>query len=131
MTQSPIAIYSNGSYIELPMPHYGSYSGIWEELVKAERNTLGNLIKQRVNTKYVVKVTWKGLTSEEKNLIMSLTSGNSFGTRILDTMADQHVFISESAGGMYRSSNPEVKGYGLFDGTKFQWYDVSMELIER
>lgn len=131
MIQSPIAIESNGEYIELPMPKYGGYSGIWEELVRADRNTLGNLIKQRINKKYTVKVEWRGLTSEQKNQIMSLTSGNSFGARILDTTADQHVYISASAGGMYRAASPVVEGFGLFDGTRFQWYNVSMELIER
>ena len=122
---SVLAANSTGTYVELPDPTYMSYGSTPEELVKADRNTLGNAIKERITIKQTIKAEWKGLTAEQKNAITTSTSANSFSMRYLDVFDDTVKY-----GNFYRGSSPEVKGYGRFSGTTFQYYDVSMEFVE-
>ena len=131
MSASAIAIESGGSYIDLPQPSYRGYASKWTELVRADRNTLGFLIKERIATKFTIEVQWTNLTAEEKNLVLDLTEPNSFGVRFVDMMTDSIKYISASAGGMYRGEDLEINGWGWFDGTSFEKYDVKMTLIER
>lgn len=131
-TETPVlAIESNGSYIPLPDPKYKEYSCVWEELTKADRNTTGFLIKQRIATKFTIEVSWVGLTSEEKNSVIELTNPNSFGVRFFDCMTDTFKYVSASEGGFYRGSGYTIDGWGRFDGTHFEYYDVTMSLIQR
>lgn len=131
MTDSPLAVESGGEYITLPMPMYRGYEVNLEELVVADRNTLGKLIKQRIAQKYTISVQWHNLSADEKNLILLMTGENSFGIRFLDTTTDTIRYISASDGGVYRGSGYSVKPHGLYHDTTFDYYDVSMTLIER
>lgn len=131
MSSAALAIESNGAYVELPQPYYRGYASKWTELVRADRNTLGFLIKERIATKFTIDVEWRGLSSEQKNLILAMTEPNSFGVRFVDMMTDTIRYVNASAGGMYRGEDLLVEGYGNFDGVRFQYYDVAMSLIER
>lgn len=122
---SVLAANSTGSYIELPDPAYTAYGSTPEELTKADRNTLGNLIKERIAIKMTIKAEWHGLTAEQKNAITTSTSANTFSMRYLDVFDDTVKY-----GTFYRGSSPEIKGYGRFTGTTFQYYDVVMEFVE-
>lgn len=132
IAETPVlAVQSGGSYIALPDPQYKEYSCVWEELTKADRNTTGFLIKLRIATKFTIEAKWVGLTAEEKNSLIELTNPNSFGLRFFDTMTDTYKYVSGSEGGFYRGSGYKINGWGRFDGTKFQYYDVEMSLIQR
>lgn len=120
-----LAIASGGDYIELPDPAYQSYTAISNEISNSDRNTLGNLIKERINMKYSVTVEWHGLTSAEKNTIISLTDPNSFDMRYLSMMDDQFHY-----GKFYRGNDLAISGYGMFKDRTFQYYDVSFSLVE-
>lgn len=122
---SVLAVGSGGNYIDLPDPAYKGYTAIWQELNKADRNTLGNLIKERITTKFTITAEWHGLTAEEKNLLLSSTDANTFSLRYVSTMDD-----TVGYGKFYRGSDLEVTGYGRFDGSRFQYYDVKMSLVE-
>lgn len=110
---------------ELPDPAYQGYTTVANELTKADRNTLGNLIKERIAIKTTITVEWHGLTASEKSTVMSATSGNTFSVRYVD-MDDDGVKYST----FYRGSDVEITGYGRFTGGTFQYYDVKMSLIE-
>lgn len=122
---SVIACNSTGSYVELPPPAYQGYSAIWEELNQADRNVLGNLIKKRITTKYTIELEWHAVTAEQKNAIISSTNANKFSVRFLSLMDDAVTYAD-----CYRGSAPEITGYGRFDGTTFQYYDVKISLVE-
>ncbi len=128
-----LAIESGGSYIDLPTPAYTGYSNVIEELTRADRNINGFLIKEHVAWKQTIEVEWKAITAGEKNLILSLTSANSFGIRFFDMMTETVQYISAAAGGVYRGTGMKIKGYGKFDSTNntFPYYDLSISLIER
>ncbi len=119
-----MSVLTAGSTV-LPDPAYQEYTTVANELTKADRNTLGNLIKERITIKATITVAWKGLTKVEKDSIVSSTSANTFSLSYLDLEDD-----SMSSGTFYRGSDMEIKGYGRFDGSKFQYYDVSCQFIE-
>lgn len=122
---SVLAVSVGGSYVDLPDPAYQSFMSISNEISKSDRNTSGNLIKERINMKYSVTVEWHGLSSDEKNLIVSLTNPNDFDMRYLSMMDDEIHY-----GSFYRGNDLEIKGYGKFDGRRFKYYDVSFTLVE-
>lgn len=122
---SIIAVSSGGSYIELPDPAYQGYKTMSNELAKADRNTLGNLIKERIAIKKTIEVEWHGLSKEGKDEIMSATSTNTFSVRYVD-MTDDTVKYST----FYLGSDAEITGYGKYSGASFQYYDVKISLIE-
>lgn len=122
---SVIAVQSGGSYVELADPAYQGYTTVANELTKSDRNTLGNLIKERITIKATLEIEWHGLTKAQKNAIMSGTSANTFSVRYYDVDDDTVKY-----GTFYRGSDVEVVAYGKFDGAKFQYYDVSLSLIE-
>lgn len=123
---SVLAVGSGGSYIELPDPFYNTYSAVSQELTKADRNTLGRLIKIRIATKVTIEAEWHTMTAAQKNAILSSTDANTFQLRYLSTMDDEVHY-----GEFYRGSDLTVIGYGRHrsDGT-FQYYDIKASFIE-
>lgn len=122
---SILAVKSGASYIELPDPAYKGYKTVRNELTKADRNTLGNLIKERIAIKTTIEVEWKGISKTEKDRIMSSTSANTFQARYLDMDGDE-----VRLGTFYRGSDAEITGYGRFSGSSFQYYDLKISLVE-
>lgn len=122
---SVMAVNVDGAYVDLPDPAYQGYQAIWKELTKSDRNTLGNLIKERITTKFTVDVEWHGLNAAQKNLLISATNGNTFSVRFVSMMDDAVAF-----GTFYRGDDLDIKGYGLFKDNKFQFYDVTMSFVE-
>lgn len=122
---SILAVQSGGSYVELADPAYQGYTSVANELTKSDRNTLGNLIKERITIKATLEIEWHGLTKAQKDAIMSGTSANTFSVRYFD-MDDDTV----KYGTFYRGSDVEVTAYGKFNGSSFQYYDVSISLVE-
>lgn len=111
--------------VALPEPAYKGYTAIWQELNKADRNTLGNLIKERIATKYTISVEWHAMTSAQKNTIISATDPNTFTVQFLSMMDNQY-----RTGRFYRGSDLEITGYGKMTGATFQYYDIKMSLVE-
>lgn len=122
---SILAVQSGGAYVELADPAYMGYKSVANELTKSDRNTLGNLIKERITIKATVEVEWHGLSKAEKDAIMSGTSANTFSVRYFDVDDDTVKY-----GTFYRGTDAEVTGYGKFDGSSFQYYDVVISLVE-
>lgn len=122
---SILAVKSGASYIELPDPAYKGYKTVRNELTKADRNTLGNLIKERIAIKTTIEVEWKGISKAEKDRIMSSTSANVFQARYIDMDGDE-----VRLGTFYRGSDAEMTGYGRFNGSSFQYYDLKISLVE-
>ncbi|MFA6734021.1 MAG: hypothetical protein WCS71_02865 [Sphaerochaetaceae bacterium] len=120
-----LAISKGGAYIELPQPSFGGYTTQTQEIVKASRNALGNLYKFRINTKKTIEVQWSGFTAEEKNLIWSLTSDNSFNVRYLDVEDDQVKY-----GKFYRGNDSKVSPMLTLRGQRFDLYEIKMTLVE-
>lgn len=122
---SILAVQSGGSYVELADPAYQGYTSVANELTKSDRNTLGNLIKERITIKATLEIEWHGLNKAQKDAIMSSTSANTFSVRYFDVDDDAVKY-----GKFYRGTDAEVTPYGKFDGSKFQYYDVKMSLVE-
>ncbi len=122
---SILAVQSGGSYVELADPAYQGYTSIANELTKSDRNTLGNLIKERITIKATLEIEWHGLNKAQKDAIMSGTSANTFSVRYYDVDDDTVKY-----GTFYRGSDVEVVAYGKFNGSSFQYYDVSISLVE-
>lgn len=122
---SVLAVSSGGSYVDLPDPSYMGYSTVPNELTKSDRNTLGNLIKERIAMKATITVEWKGLSAAQKNLITSATSGNTFSVQYFDVFDDTMKYAT-----FYRGDDASVQGYGTFNGSRFQYYDVTLSLVE-
>lgn len=122
---SVLAVKSGVSYIELPDPAYKGYKTVQNEWTKADRNTLGNLIKERITIKATIVVEWKGISKAEKDRVMSSTSANTFQARYLDMDGDE-----VRLGTFYRGDDAEIIGYGRFNGSYFQLYDVKISLVE-
>ena len=119
-----MSVLTAGSIV-LPDPAYQGYTTSTEELTKADRNTLGNLIKERITEKVTISAEWKGLSKAEKDIIVSSTGANTFSLTYFNLDDD-----STATGTFYRGSGMEIKGYGKFDGTCFQYYDVTASFIE-
>lgn len=122
---SVLAANSTGQYIELPDPAYMAYTSVPEEINKADRNTLGNAIKERITIKATIEAEWKGMSAAQKNDIVRSTSANTFSMRYLDIFDDTVKYST-----FYRGSSPSITGYGRFNGTTFQYYDVQMKFVE-
>lgn len=124
---SVLAVLSNGSYLELPNPHYNTYSAVLQELNKADRDTLGTLHKYRIAEKMNITAEWSPLTAAQKNSLLAATSANTFQMRYLSTMDDTVKF-----GTFYRGSDLEVIGYGKYNAStrSFQYYDVKASFVE-
>lgn len=122
---SVLSVKVGASFVDLPDPSYKCYKTVRNELTKADRNTLGDLIKERITLKTTIVVEWHGLTNTQKNLIMSATEPNLFKLRYLNM--DEDNFLTAT---FYRGDDIELTGYGRFDGTKFARYDINMSLVE-
>lgn len=122
---SLLAISSSGAYVDLPTPAYGGYSTVPQEIVKSGRNTAGTLYKERIAVKQTITVKWNAITADRKNLILSLTSGNSFNARFFDTNDGQIKY-----GLFYRGNDLEVTPLLRYDGAEFGAYNISMSLVE-
>lgn len=119
-----MSVLTAGSTV-LPDPAYQGYTTKTEELTKADRNTLGNLIKERITEKVTITCEWKGLTKAEKDKVISSTSANTFSLTYFNLGDD-----STATGTFYRGSETEIVAYGRFDGSKFQYYDVKTTFVE-
>lgn len=122
---SVMAVNSAGSYVELPVPAYRGYSAVEQELTKADRNTLGRLIKVRIAVKMNIEAEWHAITAAQKNSLLALTGANTFQLRYLSTMDDQVHY-----GEFYRGSDLTVTGYGRYKDGEFQYYDVTTSFVE-
>lgn len=121
---SVLAVKSGATYVELPDPAYQCYSTTGNELTKSDRNTLGNLIKERITVKVTISVEWRGLTAAQKNTVISSTGGNTFSVRYMN-LDDDTVKTST----FYRGDT-EISGYGRFNGSTFRYYDIKTTLVE-
>ena len=121
-----LAIEQNGDYIELPTPARDGFSSITHELVRMERNTLGNARKYRVAVKADIPTcAWVAITPEQKNLILSLTDRNTFNVRYFDCVTSTIKY-----GLFYRKDDLQIKPYPPFKNGEFRYYDVSFSLGE-
>lgn len=122
---SVLSVLVGSSYIDLPTPAYKGYKTLRNELSKADRNTLGDLIKERITLKTSIEIEWHGLTPSQKNTVLSATSANLFKLTYLNLEDDMYYSAM-----FYRGSDLEITGYGRFDGTSFARYDITMSLVE-
>ena len=122
---SVLAVSSGGTYIDLPTPAYRGYRTYPNEISKADRNTLGDLIKQRITVKQSISVSWVGLNRDQKTQIIDLVGGDHFQCRYLCLEDD-----SVRYGKFYAGDDLEITGYGHFDGTQFTYYDISVTFVE-
>lgn len=120
-----LAVSSGGVYVDLPTPAKDGYTTTPNELSNAGRNTSGVLYKDRIRVSQSIEVTWNGLTPEEKNELLSLTSTNSFNVRYFDTQDSTIKY-----GLFYRGSDLVITPLVRYDGTDFVAYNVSMSLVE-
>lgn len=122
---SVLAVNVGGSYVDLPDPAYDNYKTYPNEISKADRNTLGNLIKQRITVKQSISVKWVGLTAEQKTQIVDLVGGDNFQLKYLCLENDQFQY-----GKFYTGNDMEIRGYGKFDGRRFTYYDLTATFVE-
>lgn len=120
-----LAVSSGGSYVDLPPPAYGGYSTVPNEVVKAGTNTSGVLYKDRIRIRQTIDIQWNAITPEQKNQILSLTSGNSFNVRYFDTTDGTFKY-----GKFYRGNDLKVNPLLRYDGTEFGAYNITMSLVE-
>lgn len=118
-----ISIQQNGAYVDLPAP--SEYEAKPEEISKASRNTLGNLYKYHIATKRSITVSWVALSPSDKDLILSLTSGNSFNVKYFDIQEATFKY-----GKFYRGTDIKLKPYAPFKNGEFKMYDISFTLAE-
>ncbi len=122
---SLLAVSSGGGYVDLPCPSYQKYSSVPNEVVKAGTNTKGVLYKDRIRIRQTISVGWDCLTPDEKNSILSLTSGNSFQVRYFDCAESTFRY-----GKFYRGSDLAVTPILRYNGTEFGAYNITMSLVE-
>ena len=122
---SVLAVSKDGMYVELPAPAYQGYSTVDRAIVKADRNTQGNAVIQRINVKANMTLEWHAMSYEQKNLIIGSTDENTFNIRYLSMMDD-----SVKYGKFYRGDYLEISAYGKFDGSHFRYYNIKMTLVE-
>ena len=118
-----MAIDKGAGYVELPPPSYLRTPR--NEVVRSNRNALGNLFRFRINRKAGIDVKWAVITPAEKNLIMELTEGNSFQVGYFDTNTSKTKY-----GKFYLGNDAEVIPLKSFDGTDFPYYSVSLSMVE-
>ena len=124
---APLAISNGGEYIDLPMPNEDGYSTKLEEISKSSRNAVGTLYKFRIALKQTITVEWNLTAPEDKNLITSLTSGNSFQVRYFDTEDSTFKY-----GKFYRGSDYQVTPQIRYkkDENEFMYYNIKMSMVE-
>lgn len=120
-----IAVSDGGSYIELPCPSYGKYSTVPNEVVRAGTNTNGVLYKDRIRIRQSISVGWDVVPPEDKNLILRLTSGNSFSVRYFDTQDSTFKY-----GKFYRGNDLEITPVLTWKDDEFVCYNIMMSLVE-
>lgn len=122
-----LAIGEGGGYTDLPMPNENGYSTKLEEISKSSRNVMGNLYKFRITMKQTINVEWNLTSPEDKNLITSLTRGNSFQVKYFDTETSTFQY-----GKFYRGSDYQVTPQIRYDkvGNEFMYYNIKMTMVE-
>lgn len=160
-SEGPTVLYIED--VAMPTPAYNGYTTKKEELVKAERNvgsslsitTLqatveglgkGYLIKRHIAWKYTIEIDWKGLSADQKTLIMNATGtvneSSGFGIanydqgmKVMFLDLDTGEFLTKR---MYRGSDVKISGYGKYSTAmvdskligSFDHYDIHISLIE-
>lgn len=120
-----IAVASGGSYVDLPCPAYMGYSSVPNEVVISGTNTAGVLYKDRVRIRHSISLTWNAVTPDEKNTILSLTSGNSFQVRHFDCSTSEFRY-----GKFYRGNDLAITPLLTYDGVEFGAYNITMSMVE-
>lgn len=113
---------TQGQYVDLPTP--SEYVATPNEDSKAQRNVMRNLYKRRLAVKRTINLSWKVVTPTEKDLILSLTSGNSFQCRYFDPQDGWKY------GKFYRGNDIQVKPLVRWNGSEFTAYSITMTLGE-
>lgn len=122
---SVLAISGASGYVDLPTPAYDGYTTTPNEITKSSRNTLGNLYKYRINTKRTITAEWHGITSEQKNIITTLTEPNSFNVRYFDVFTGEFRY-----GDFYLGNDAEIRPLLRWDGADFPRYNVTISMVE-
>ena len=122
-----LAIGEGGGYTDLPMPNENGYSTKLEEISKSSRNVMGNLYKFRITMKQTINVEWNLTSPEDKNLITSLTRGNSFQVKYFDTETSTFKY-----GKFYRGNDYQVTPQIRYDkdNNEFLFYNIKMSMVE-
>lgn len=120
-----LAVSDGGVYIDLPPPAYAGYTSKPNNLVKSNRNTLGDLYIYRINVKRSIDVEWHGITAEQRTLIASLTEPNTFNVRYYDVFTGTIRF-----GEFYLGSDAVITPLLRWNGADFSRFDVKMSLVE-
>ena len=120
-----LAISDGSEYVDMPVPSV--YKAKPEEVVKAGRNTMGTLYKERITVKRTISLEWHGISPEAKNQILTATKGNSFNARYYDPEEDAIQY-----GLFYRGNDLEITPLVKWDADRDEFiaYDITMSLVE-
>jgi hypothetical protein len=124
---SLIAVSARGVYYDLPIPSV--YECSPNEVVEAERNVLGDLVKDRITVKRSIEVEWNMLLSDQSTMVAGLTETNTFHIRYFDPETKKFVY-----GEFYRGSNyrhvPVHSADSRWDGKDFKRWRIEFSLVE-
>ena len=105
------------------IPTPSSYDIGVQDISKATRNALGNMIIERINTKVKINLSWKSLTPLEQTSVLFAVSGTSFEVEYLDprtdTILSKEFYCGDRSTGLYSHVD-----------NKPVWREVSFNLVE-
>lgn len=94
------------------------------ELSKAERNTKGTMIKERIAIKRKIELGWEFLSPEEQQQILALVSRDFFSVDYPDPRTGNHRTGTFYAGDIANKGN-------IYKNGRMQWRDLKFNVIER
>ncbi len=108
--------------VEIPTP--SSYSVGIQDLSKAERNVLGDMIIERIATKRKLELSWNHLSKEDLAVVLQKVSPVFFTVEYIDPEAN-----AKKTGTFY-CGDRTVGALDYING-KIRWKDIKFNLIER
>jgi hypothetical protein len=108
--------------VVIPTP--GDYQVGIMDLVHAERNAAGNLVKDIIATKRKIELSWKYLSKEDTSKVLKLVSSNFFTVEYIDPQENTRKT------GMFYCGDRHVGALDYRNGN-IRYKDIKFNLIER
>ena len=97
-----------------------------EDIVKAERNSKGDIVIERITTKRKLNMKWNYLTNAEMKVILELVVNNVF-----ITVGYEDPVTGTTRSGTFYTGAKKGSTFRYSGGAAVGWKDVTFNAIER
>lgn len=108
--------------VQVPTP--SDYIVSIMDLVHAERNAAGNLVKDIIATKRKIELSWNYLSKEDTSMLLNLVSSNFFTVEYIDPQE------GDWKTGIFYAGDRSIGALDYRNGN-IRYKDIKFNLIER